>query len=351
MLQFYDHLRSELTKGVALVGATVIRRRGSAPRGAGARLTLNQEGELWGTVGGGQVEAEVLDLARAVFKSKQATLFHVDMMGPNFQASDMICGGMVDIYLEYFSPDDAELAAWLKTIEGLDRSAPKACLGTSLDRDRAWGRRAVIAADRVTLFPTGEQPDFGRIQETLARGRAIMTGLFGDWFIEPAAPRPMVYIFGGGHVSHQIAPLCSLVDFGVTVIDDRAEFTSKTNFPTADQILCQPFDDIVSRLPIDQFSYLVIVTRGHSFDGQVLAQALKTEAAYIGMIGSRSKRDAIYRHLLDSGFGPTDLDRVFSPIGLDIGGDTPEEIAVSIVAELIQVRAAKAKSLKKDWTG
>jgi len=130
--------------------------------------------------------------------------------------------------------------------------------------------------------------------------------------------------------------------FRTTVLDDREEFASRERFPSpVEVVVLEDFSDCLSKCPIDEESYLVIVTRGHLHDKAVLSQALRTRAGYIGMIGSKRKRDSIYRALLDEGFSRDDLGRVHSPIGLDIGAETPEEIAVSIAAELIQVRSRK----------
>jgi len=127
----------------------------------------------------------------------------------------------------------------------------------------------------------------------------------------------------------------------VVVIDDRPEFADPKKFPDAMEVYQYPFEGVLDRLPIDESSYLVIVTRGHIYDKTVLAQCLKTNAKYIGMIGSRRKRNLIYENLLGEGLTQDDLDRVHAPIGLHIGAETPEEIAVSIVAELIKIRAGK----------
>jgi len=129
------------------------------------------------------------------------------------------------------------------------------------------------------------------------------------------------------------------VGFPVVVVDDREEFADAGQFPEAREVRCMPFGGVMARLPVDVHAFVVIVTRGHLYDKEVLGQALRTEARYIGMIGSRRKRDLIYKRLLEEGFTEEDLARVHSPIGLDIGAETPEEIAVSIVAELIDVRA------------
>ena len=165
------------------------------------------------------------------------------------------------------------------------------------------------------------------------------------YLIEPLRNSGTVYIFGAGHVSQQIAPLSETVGFKTVVLDDRAEYANHERFPSSSEIILLESFDRLPELAIDEDGYIVIVTRGHLHDKTILAWALKTKAGYIGMIGSRRKRDKIFEVLAGEGFGKQDIDRVFSPIGTDIGAETPEELAVSIVGELIKVRAEKAKCL------
>ncbi len=163
-----------------------------------------------------------------------------------------------------------------------------------------------------------------------------------EYLVESLCHAGTVYIFGAGHVSQQLAPLATLVGFSTVVLDDRQEFANRERFPNvAEVIVLDSFQRALEGLEINADSYLVLVTRGHAHDHTVLRQALKTKAGYIGMIGSRRKRDAVYAAMAKEGFVQQDFDRVFSPIGLAIMAETPEEIAVSIVAELIQVRAEK----------
>jgi xanthine dehydrogenase accessory factor len=149
-----------------------------------------------------------------------------------------------------------------------------------------------------------------------------------------------MYCFGAGHVAVPTVRLAATVGFDVVVIDDRDEFANAERFPDAARIgITDNFEHAVEGLPVDDDSFIVIVTRGHRFDREVLQQALKTNAGYIGMIGSRRKRDALYAALIKEGVTQTELARVHSPIGLAIEAETPEEIAVSIVGEMIAERA------------
>ncbi|MGD0917389.1 MAG: XdhC family protein, partial [Thermodesulfobacteriota bacterium] len=157
--------------------------------------------------------------------------------------------------------------------------------------------------------------------------------------LEPIFSEPTVYIFGAGHVSQQLAPLAKGVHFKVVVIDDREIFANRERFPEADDVIVSEFEKCFDQLNIDDSSYVVIVTRGHLYDGLVLEQAVRTDAHYIGMIGSKKKIRTLYQNLMEKGVSREKLNKVHAPIGLEINSETPEEIAVSIVAELIKVRA------------
>jgi xanthine dehydrogenase accessory factor len=157
-------------------------------------------------------------------------------------------------------------------------------------------------------------------------------------FIESLAARPTVVLFGAGHVSAHVARYARHVHFGVVVCDDRPEYASRERFPDADAIVVEDFGRVFDKIQVDDHSYLVIVTRGHRHDGIVLERAVQTAARYIGMIGSKRKTLALLQNLREKGVPPERLDRVYAPIGISIGAVTAEEIALSIVCELVKVR-------------
>jgi len=164
--------------------------------------------------------------------------------------------------------------------------------------------------------------------------------IFKQWREQASVNNGTVYIFGAGHCGEKLAHVLYTVGFNTVVIDDRAEFANAERFPEADEILVPKSMDIpFGNIAFNTESYIVIVTRGHAQDELVLRGALRTEVGYIGMIGSKKKRDSIYARLLADGYMQSDIDRVTSPIGIPIEADTPEEIAVSIAAELIKLRA------------
>jgi xanthine dehydrogenase accessory factor len=159
-----------------------------------------------------------------------------------------------------------------------------------------------------------------------------------DVFIEPVLPRALLYIFGGGHVSVNLYRVAQNAGFDVIVVDDREAYANRQRFPEAQQVIAEDFDQAMAKLSPPKSAYIVIVTRGHRDDMRVLRWAVQTKARYVGMIGSKRKTIAIFSELEREGLSAVLFDRVHAPIGLDIGAITPEEIAVSITAELIAVR-------------
>jgi xanthine dehydrogenase accessory factor len=170
-------------------------------------------------------------------------------------------------------------------------------------------------------------------------------------FVEPILPQPVAYIFGGGHISMALAKSANAAGFGIVVIDDREQFASSDRFPMA-QDLYTSYEDAFVRLAPNTSSYLVIVTRGHRDDMRVLAWAVRTPARYIGMIGSKRKVLSVYQALEKERYSPEEFSRVYAPMGLEIGALSPEEIAISITAELVAVRrnaqSAQHKRLQRE---
>jgi xanthine dehydrogenase accessory factor len=157
-------------------------------------------------------------------------------------------------------------------------------------------------------------------------------------FIEPITAAPSLFVFGGGHIAVPLVKMAAIAGFKITVIDERPDFASTARFPDASEVIVSDIPPACARLNIDKGSYIVIVTHGHKGDEAALEGALKTPAKYIGMIGSKSKNAAVFAHLLAKGFTQDDLSRAHAPIGIRIKAQTPEEIAVSILAEMIAVK-------------
>jgi xanthine dehydrogenase accessory factor len=334
-----------LAKGEEAVLATIISHQGSTPRTAGTRMVISEDGRGHGTIGGGTLEARVLEAGRELLAGGCSRMVSFDLSYDAAAATEMICGGRVEILLDRVVPtpeDSSVFARWrqaqadredglfVTVIAGAEGNIERIDHGLVLADGTVHGR-----------FPLSSSA----LHEVARQGRAlrpiqVMKIENTTVVVEPVRKPKTLYLFGAGHVAQPTAHLASLVGFRVAVMDDREEFANAARFPEADVIRVLPdFNRAGSEVPVDGDSFVVIVTRGHAYDQTVLAQILKTEAGYVGMIGSRRKREAIYRALLTEGFTHEDLRRVHCPIGLDIGAETPEEIAVSIVAELVRHRA------------
>jgi xanthine dehydrogenase accessory factor len=258
---------------------------------------------------------------------------------------DMVCGGKLEILIDSIAPDEKNRLFFSSLLQMLDQRQKGLMVTELLESGVLQVNRAVLLEDGVVIGTPDFKPDFKmEIDSIPQKLRAPILIQSGDrrFFIEPVMAPGTVYLFGAGHVGLQTAILAKRVGFEVVVLDDRMEFANTSRFSDADDVrVPASFELAFEGLEIHAASYLVILTRGHLHDKTVLQQALKTPAGYIGMIGSRKKRDAIYQALENDGFTAKDFQKVHCPIGLSIGAQTPEEIAVSIVAELIHARSVK----------
>ncbi|MBG0789888.1 MAG: XdhC family protein [Desulfovibrionaceae bacterium] len=304
--------------------ATVVESTGSTPRSSGAKMAVRKDGSILGTVGGGLAEAMACKKGAAMIGDGDgaAQLMFVDMTQELAADSDMICGGGLSILLETVEPGGPCAAAY-RELDGLLRKGVPSVLSTRCEETDRW--RAV---NHIVLKDSAK-----------GATRFDNQGM-GMLLLEPFIPPAPLYIFGAGHVSLFTARVGSMIGFRTVVLDDRADFANRERFPEADEVVVlDSLENGFNNLNVGDDAFIVVVTRGHMHDRNVLAGALGTPARYVGMIGSKKKRDKIYDSLLADGFTRADLDRCHCPIGLTIGAQTPEEISVSIAAELIQARA------------
>lgn len=342
LMRSVNHL---LEEGEDLVLATIISHVGSTPRSVGTKMVVRRNGAIIGTIGGGLVEAEILRLAPQVFQTARAHVKTIELMGAAADTADeMICGGCLTIMLEYLAAHPQTIREVHDLIDVLQKGRKGYLLKSlQIGPESERGESFLINGGDITfgrsLLSESWLRDFTRRPDKI-KTPFIIEAEGRRFFVEPTFIPGTVFLFGAGHVSQQVADIAALVKFRVVVLDDRKEFANPQRFPKADQIIVLlSFDQAFNELEIDSDSYVVIVTRGHLHDKTVLEQALRTKAGYIGMIGSRRKRDILYQTMLSEGFTQDDIDRVHCPIGLKIGGETPEEIAVSIAAELIKARS------------
>jgi xanthine dehydrogenase accessory factor len=338
----------------ALVSA--LETSGSSPRHSGAAMLVKADGSIVGTVGGGALEARAIRIALEVLEAGASQLLDFELTNADSAGLGMICGGRGTLLMEYIDPaggakSDVFAAlfellksggrGWLVTgvesgAEGTGVAGPGAEAGVG----RLTVRRCLVDASGAV---TGDAPgSLDALQGLAKTGGALGGHTAGDRpgiYVQPVGAPGTVYVFGAGHCGKSLIPLLNTVGFRTVIVDDRTDFANADRFPDADAVVVPAsFHDAMEALPVDEQSYLVIMTRGHLFDRSVLAQALRTPAAYVGMIGSKKKIAETYQALREQGFSDQDFARVHAPIGVAIGAETPEEIAVSIAAEIIQAR-------------
>lgn len=321
-------------------------------------MIVEEEGQTTGTVGGGPLEARAIQASLQALRDGRSRLLEFVLTDADTTGLGMTCGGEALVLVHAVTTPDAPQAAPLyAALVDLLKSGRRGWLLTELSATEGLPPEAlppgqsIVQVRRALLRESGELLGDMLLPPEAAH-RLASTGevdqLCGQQaarekapqiFVEPLGGPATVYLFGAGHCGQALAPLLKMIGLRVVVVDDREEFANKDRFPSADEIVLPPaFDVAVQALPIDDRSFVVIMTRCHAFDRTVLAQALKTPARYIGMIGSKRKVAGIFANLREQGFDEEQLSHVHAPIGLEIGAETPEEIAVSIAAQIIQLR-------------
>src|ERR1700690_1185018 len=344
MKKIIREMNGLLQTGESFVVATVFDQSGSAPRTSGAKMLVMTDGTTSGTIGGGRLEADAIQAARKVLLSGQPVIWSFELTGEDAASMDMICGGEGKVLLDFVDGTDETNRTIYEEAATILETRGKGWLITTISSGQTFDTsRCLIKRDGTLIGRFDGEPQLLSKLTSGTTSMSIHSEVIDNWLclIEPLRNAGTVYIFGAGHVSQQIAPLSETVGFKTVVLDDRAEYASEKRFPLSSKIILLESFDRFPELAIDEDGYIVIVTRGHLHDKTILAQTLKTKAGYIGMIGSRRKRDKIFEVLAGEGFGKQDFERVYSPIGTAIEAETPEELAVSIVGELIKVRAEK----------
>jgi xanthine dehydrogenase accessory factor len=257
---------------------------------------------------------EIVKMRRAGQRGALATIVHTNGSIPSYESSRMLIredGSLVGTV----GGGCVEADVWAAAKEVMQKEAP---------------RKMVFNLNNEATYDNG-----------------LICGGTVEIFVEPILPQPIVYLFGGGHVSMAMAKAASSAGFAIGVVDDREAFANLPRFPMAQEVFTS-YEQAFEKIQPNASTYLVIVTRGHKEDMRVLAWAARTEARYIGMIGSKRKVLSVYKALEKEGYRPEEFERIYAPMGLEIGALSPEEIAISIVAELIAVRRnANAAAHKK----
>ena len=339
MHNFYQTVSDRLFRGETVAFATIFENVGSSPRHAGAKMAIYRDGTIFGTIGGGKLEAMAIEAAKEALVSGFGSRRHFDLTNEDAAASDMICGGYGDILISVLDGNEPAVRDVFAAAARSESANEPGWLVTRCAGDGRADQFCFIDAEGTKIAPfSGTDFDLASLRGTPGRISVHSSVLErDDIFLEAISPAIRVFVFGGGHVAKETVLLLNLASFRTIVIDDRAEFVSSERFPNSERHLVETYRDL-SRFHVAARDCIVILTRGHLGDYDVLKWALTTDAPYIGMIGSTTKRERIYERLRGEGVSDAQLNRVTSPIGIPIAGETPFEIAVSIAAQLIDFR-------------
>lgn len=295
----------DLNEDMVLV--TIIDTKGSAPRHAGSKMLVTKSGIIEGTVGGGSGEYESMLEAQKILENKKFLLMDITRLGEDSKDSLMICGGINKLMLKYIDNNTRKIL--LKSLE-LNNMGHRVNLRTNLTNG---------------------------VIEIVNKYEKESDGYFYD-LIEPINN---LLILGGGYVGYAIYKLADILGFEVTIFDDRPEFVTKERFPKAIGLGAGDFSNLLNSYNFNRYTYITVVTRGHIQDAECVKSVIKKENKYIGLIGSKRKISLILEDLKESGYSQEEINKLHVPIGLDIGAETPEEIAVAIMAEIIGVKYGK----------
>jgi len=326
----YKTICEYLDLGKVGVLATVIKRTGSAPRDTGAKMFVGEDGKAYGTVGGGLLENGAYKEALAIMGRNVIKTFNVSMNAEDIGGKDMLCGGDVTILLEPVTTEHRHVYHQIETIQ---ENKQKGLIVTGF----FGGVLTKTLLDKGGNI-TGDEPDQQTIDQIQTLPRLKKPILTDEYFVEPIGQYLRLYLFGAGHVSQYVAQIAKIADFDVTVIDDRKEFANHERFPDADAIVVANIQDSFYCLDFTGDEYVVIASRSHEYDAQILEEALSKQTRYIGMIGSKRKIKIIIDNIRKKGYDDTVIESIHTPIGIPIDAETPQEIAVSIMAEVIKVK-------------
>ncbi len=353
MNNIYLRVLAEYSTNASVALATVTGSSGSTPQKGGSSALFNESGLISGTVGGGVVEGRLQKIACEAIKLKHSAYFSFDLSGDISNKEEAICGGKVTVLV------DANLQNSIGIFNQMQLSLANQIPGvlvTMVNRfseeivlvNRYWITEksdAVLPPDLHTRIK--EEADKMILEAKPHDFRELSLSLPDEepsslFFLEAVLPLPKLIIAGAGHIGRSLAHLGKLLDFEVTVIDDRAEYANHSNIPDASHIIVGDIGVTMDSVPKDSNTYVVIVSRGHKDDAQALKPCVGKGLAYIGMIGSKTKVEAMRRDFIENGWASdVQWKQVNAPVGLPIGSQTVAEIAVSIAAQLVLFRSKR----------
>jgi xanthine dehydrogenase accessory factor len=321
--------------------ATVVTTQGSTPREVGAKMVIRASGETMGTIGGGCGEAEAWQTAMDTLRDGRRRMLTLDLTGDISLDTEMVCGGVMEVFTDLWDERDLEMLR--AAVEAMEEDGRFAVL-TPLTTDESHPHELILGDGRAvgglgdgSLEARVASQALKALREGISRtipGMETMPAVFVDVQVAP----PTLLIAGAGHIAVPLAKMGAMLGFRVVVVDDRPAFANEERFPDADEVIAAPFGETLASYPLNDRTYVTIMTRGHAHDLECLSGVMDKPMAYIGMIGSRRRSRGVLDLMREKGYSEELLARVHAPIGLDIGARSPEEIAVSVIAEVVQAR-------------
>ena len=326
MKAIFSGLLERMNSGKDAVLATLVAHAGSVPRGMGSQMLLDDQGIVTGTVGGGVGEMQMTAFGLELLKKKACAAHTYELSGVSGDRLGSVCGGAITVYFHYIAAGDD---AWRKLAEQLLERIEKRQGGWMIQRFH--GAPALLDEEKQAVC--GQCPEDAA---ALCRPFDVQTKAC---FAMPLHVGERAVLFGAGHCAQALAPILASVGFRVTVYDDRPVLARRELFPQAERIICAPYEQIGEHLKLEAEDYIVAMTSTHISDLTVQSHVLQADHIYVGMLGSKNKREYIFDKLLERGVPQEMIDRVHTPVGLAIKAVTPAEIAISVAGEMVLERA------------
>jgi xanthine dehydrogenase accessory factor len=335
MKDVIEFIRPLVTSRSPFVLATVLKTWGSSPRKTGAHMVISKNGNISGSVSGGCVEGDLTKRAREVLETQKPVLVHYGVTDEDAWTVGLSCGGKIDVYLQpFFTGEitDSDATFWADIFSLLDNNQPGVI----------YNRISEDVIDRALLTTDSTTGDWKTetVHEAISERRHISKEHEGeDFFFEVLAPKSKLIMFGASHIAADLVDFASQLNFQTIVIDPRGFFTQGTTFKTQPDLIYREWPaEIIPDIELNQFTYVVTLTHDPKIDDQALQLLLRSDVAYIGSLGSRRTHEKRKGRLREAGFSEEEIGRIHGPVGIDINAQTAQEIAMSIMSQIIQAK-------------
>jgi xanthine dehydrogenase accessory factor len=337
----------ELEQGKKIVLATVVNTKGSTPQKIGSKLLIRKDGSTIGTLGGGCVEGDIWFESKTMLEEntpEESRYREYTLNQELAEEEGLVCGGTMFFLLDKLEPNKSNIE-YLRTLQnslnGKEGGKSLITLVDSTNNKIMTGTKKIFDFDQTSNIKNDEIfADPNQIEDVInnRQNKCVKLEDGNEWYVEMYTTPSTLLICGGGHIANSLAPLAHKLNFNVWITDDRKEFANRNRFPNAERIVNDLPENALKSLPVTENTYIIIATRGHRYDLVATQAAVSTNAKYIGLLGSMRKAILVSEDLLKNGIPEDKVKAIRSPVGLDLRGRSPDEIAVSIIAEMLMIR-------------